>query len=107
MPHQQEQHRGIEVQAQGATHIPQVYVVGVFLVIFLSQVGINFLHAVRAVRRRQRGLHTQPLNALPQRDRSLGRGSNGAVENNRTPPQENTGSYVEGRHVRANASGSE
>ncbi|KAJ5569734.1 uncharacterized protein N7459_009164 [Penicillium hispanicum] len=39
---------------QSETYIPQTLVVGAFLVIFLAQVGVNFLQVMRTGRRQRR-----------------------------------------------------
>jgi len=107
MPHEPEQHRGTGEQNQedGERHIPQAFVIGAFLAIFLAQVGVNFLHAVRNGRRRRRFLEMQFPQPLPQQDRNRDHVLNGEPETNRNAREENAGDDAEGRPVPGNVPG--
>jgi hypothetical protein len=52
------------------TYVPQTFVIGAFVAIFLAQVGVNFLQVVRTGRRRRRVLEMQFPQPLPQRNQT-------------------------------------
>lgn len=72
----------------GETNIPQGFVILAFLAIFLAQVGINFLHAVRTGRRRRRLLEMQFPQSLPQQDPGRNRTLNREPGTDTTPSEE-------------------
>lgn len=66
------QHEGRDhAEESQETYLPQTWVIGAFLAIFLAHVGVNFLQVMRTGRRRRRALELQFPQPLPQRDRGL------------------------------------
>ncbi|CAG7933928.1 unnamed protein product [Penicillium olsonii] len=99
--HEHARHRDTGQSDSEETHIPQVFVIGAFLAIFLAQVGVNFLHAVRNGRRRRRFLEMQFPHPLPQRDRAR-IGGTGEPPNN-TNPRAELATNNDRQHVPVNA----
>ncbi|KAJ5787772.1 hypothetical protein N7457_002762 [Penicillium paradoxum] len=90
IPTRDDQTHDIDPEEQNdGTNVPQGFVILAFLAIFLAQVGINFLHAVRTGRRRRRLLEMQFPQPLPQRDQETDRGLNREPEANTNPIEEN------------------
>jgi hypothetical protein len=81
------------------TFIHQAFVIGAFLTIFLAQVGVNFLHAVRTGRRRRRFLEMQFPQPLPQRDQEQDRVLNRDPVINTNATEGSARDDVEGRPV--------
>ncbi|QQK44602.1 putative ATP-dependent protease (CrgA) [Penicillium digitatum] len=105
-PNEHDQTRDVGQQEQNnETFVSQWFVIGAFLAIFLAQVGVNFLHAVRSGRRRRRFLEMQFPQPLPQRNREQDRGLNREPIPNTNTAEENARDDAEGRPVTGNAPG--
>ncbi|KAI2719898.1 hypothetical protein CBS147318_3204 [Penicillium roqueforti] len=87
------------------TYVSQGFVIGAFLAIFFAQVGVNFLHAVRAGRRRRRFMEMQFPQPLPQRDQEQDRAFNTDPRINTNAREEGARADAEGRPVTGNAPG--
>ncbi|KAJ5790762.1 uncharacterized protein N7518_007773 [Penicillium psychrosexuale] len=87
------------------TYVSQGFVIGAFLAIFFAQVGVNFLHAVRAGRRRRRFMEMQFPQPLPQRDQEQDRAFNTDPGINTNAREEGARADAEGRPVTGNAPG--
>ena len=85
------------------TYVSQGFVIGAFLAIFFAQVGVNFLHAVRAGRRRRRFMEMQFPQPLPQRDQEPDRGFNRDPGIDTNAREESARDDAEGRPVIGNA----
>lgn len=104
IPNEHDQTLDISQQEQShETYISQGFVIGAFLVIFVAQVGVNFLRAVRTGRRRRRFLEMQFPQPLPQRDREQDRGLNREPRPITNTTEESTRDDSEGRPVTGNA----
>ncbi|KAJ5963799.1 uncharacterized protein N7479_003675 [Penicillium vulpinum] len=92
-------------QQKDEVYVHQGFVIGAFLVIFLAQVGFNFLYAVRTGRRRRRFLEMQFPQPLPQRHQEQDPGLNREPENNTSTAEESAQDDGEARPVTGNAPG--
>lgn len=68
-----QEHAHTQTDEPSETYISQTLVIGAFLAIFCTQVGVNFLHVVRNGRRRRQAMELQFPQPLPQMDRGRNR----------------------------------